>query len=128
MKTRISQLVAALFFVFVLAGNVNATAHDVKASSHESIETILAIENWITDENVWSTSDFGVVVAEANLEMENWMTNQFVWDVQSQELALENWMTDKNIWEVESAMQVETIKEKDLAMEQWMLNENIWDI
>ena len=128
MKTRIIQLVAALFFVFVLTGNVNATAHKVKASGHENIEMTLEIENWMTDENVWSTSDFGVVAVEANLEMENWMTNQFVWDVQNQSLAFENWMTDENIWEVESAIQVETIKEKDLALEQWMLNENIWDI
>ena len=128
MKTRISQLAAALFFVFVLTGNVSATESDVKASSHESIETALVIEDWMMDENVWSTTEFGIVAPEAKLEVENWMTNQFVWDFENQSLALENWMMDKSIWEVENAVEVETIKEKDLALEQWMLNENIWDI
>ncbi len=128
MKTRITQLVAALFFVIVFVGNVNATKHEVNASSHENIETTLEFENWMMDETIWSTSDLSATAIETNLEMENWMTNRFVWIVQKQGFALENWMTDTNVWEVESAIEVETETEQELAMEQWMVQKNIWDI
>ena len=129
MKTRITQLVAALFFVLVLAGNVNATKHDVNASSHENIETALELENWMMDENVWNTSVFSITEAtETDLEMENWMTDEIVWEVENQGLAIESWMTDENIWEVESAFEIEKATEQELAMEAWMINENIWDI
>lgn len=128
MKTRITQLVAALFFVFVLAGNVNATKHDVKASSHENTEMSLQFENWMMDENIWSTSNFVSAAVETNLEMEVWMTNEFVWGVESQELIVEDWMTDRTIWEVEQTTAIETEKETELAMEQWMVKHNIWKI
>jgi len=129
MKTRISQLVAALFFVIVVAGNVNATEHDVKASSHENIETALEFENWMMDEDVWNTSNIHYAEAvEETLEMKNWMTNEIVWEVQSTAMVLENWMINNSIWEVESATEFKTETEQVLAMEQWMVNENIWKI
>jgi len=127
MKTRISQLVAALFFVIVFAGNINATENDVNASSHENIEASLEFENWMMDEYVWNTSIVQYSTAvEETLEMENWMTNEFVWEVQSSELALESWMINNSIWDVKSATEFATETEQDLAMEQWMVNENIW--
>ena len=129
MKTRISQLAVALLLVVgITIGNANATEHDKKASSHESNETALVIENWMMDETVWNTSDILFTEAEQALEIENWMTNEFVWEAQAESLALENWMMNTNIWEFESAIEVETETEGKLATEQWMMNENIWKI
>jgi hypothetical protein len=128
MKTRINQLTVALFFaIFFVAGNVNATEHDVKASSHENIEATLEFENWMMDENVWNTSTFHYAkAAEANLEIENWMINKFVWDVQFDSFTIENWMVNENIWEVESAEVIETETEQELTTESWMIDEDIW--
>lgn len=109
MKTKISQLAVALFLaISLVAGNVNATEHDVKASSHENIEATLEFENWMMDENVWNTSSFHYTEAtETNLELENWMVND-------------------NVWEVESALVIETEIEQELTMEPWMVNEENW--
>lgn len=111
MKTRISQLAVALFFaISLISGNVNATEHDVKASSHENIEATLEFEDWMMDEEIWNTSTFHYTEAtETNLELENWMVND-------------------NIWEVESAIEVEVETEQELAMEPWMMNVTIWKI
>lgn len=130
MKTRISQLTVALFFaISLIAGNVNATEDDVKASSHENIEATLELENWMMDEIIWNTSTSNYAEAtETNLELEDWMTKQVVWDVQFEGLTLEDWMMNSQIWEVESIVEVETETEQDLATENWMVNENIWKI
>lgn len=127
MKTRISQLVAALFFSVLVIGNVNATERDANASSHENIETALKFENWMMDETIWNTSTFHYTEAtETNLELENWMTNDMVWDIQFESLPLENWMVNDHIWEVGNALVIET--EQGLSIENWMMNENIWKI
>ena len=130
MKTRISKLAVALFFAIVLlAGNVNATEHDVKASSHENIEATLEFENWMMDETIWNTTTFNYSEAtETKLEVENWMTNEIVWDVHYETLTLENWMINDEIWDVESIANIETETEQDLSTENWMVNENIWKI
>ena len=110
MKTRISQLAVALFFVItLLTGNVNATEHDVKASSHENIEATLEFENWMMDENIWNTSTFRYAdEAETTLDLENWMISHKVWDVQFDGLAVESWMMDNKLWEVESNVEIDT--------------------
>lgn len=128
MKTRMTQLVAALFFVLVFAGNVNATEHDVKASSHESIETSLEFENWMMDEYVWSTANFVGTAADATLDVENWMTNELVWEVENNALLLEEWMTDNTVWDLEQEVSFVTENDSELAMEQWMVKQNIWEI
>ena len=129
MKTRISQLAVALLLVASISiGNVNATEHDGKASSHERNETALVLENWMMDETVWTTSNYLITETEQSLEIENWMMNEFVWEAQAESLALENWMTNTNIWEVKSACEAATEEDADLSTEQWMTNENIWKI
>lgn len=130
MKTRISQLAIALFFaLFLVAGNVNATDREVKASSHENIEATLEFENWMIDENVWNTSSFYHAEAtESALEIENWMTNEIVWDVQIESLTIENWMVDQDIWNVNSFANIEKETEQSLDTENWMVNETIWKI
>ncbi|MCY1718829.1 hypothetical protein OU798_00650 [Prolixibacteraceae bacterium Z1-6] len=129
MKTRISQLVAALFFTFLVVGNGYATEHKTKASSHESnYEASLELENWMLDETIWSTSGSQLKIAqETRMEVENWMTNMYVWDVQVENLRLENWMVNENIWEVDHVVAYSET-EQDLSIENWMVNENIWKI
>uniref|UniRef100_UPI0032174222 hypothetical protein n=1 Tax=uncultured Draconibacterium sp. TaxID=1573823 RepID=UPI0032174222 len=127
MKTRISRIVAALFFAILITGNVSATEHKIEASSHENTqEASLELENWMTDENIWNTSDFQfAVVPEATLEVENWMTSMNLWDVQSETLNLEYWMTNEDVWKVNDEI---AFSETDLTIQDWMINENIWKI
>ncbi len=128
MKTRMSQLVVALIFVTLFAVNAKATKHDVKASSHENTEVALEFENWMMDENVWSTGTAHYAeVTEPGLELESWMTIPLVWDFQTKDLALEEWMTDEKVWDAESPITIETETEKDLTMEYWMVNRDIWN-
>jgi len=110
MKTRISQLAAVTFFaLFVLVGNVNAKGNESFASSHET-ENTLEIEDWMINENCWSTGgSFDLsLAADAILEVEGWMTSE-------------------NTWKAENKIDLETETEQELAFEPWMTDENIWN-
>ncbi len=112
MKTTIKQLAAlAIFSIILLAGNVNAEAHEsITASSLETtVETTLEMESWMTDESIWSTAITEIVFEEADSELE-----------------MESWMTDTTNWEVTPKIVMET--ETGLEMENWMVNENNWKI
>ena len=112
MKTRISQLAAiTLFALIFLAGNVNAKGTELNASSHESIETTLELENWMVNDNLWTTD--GAITLENAVE---------------ESLDLESWMTNESIWETESLVIVEKETEQELAIEPWMTNENNWSM
>ena len=111
MKTTINKLAAGFIFVLLLlAGNVRAEGNDVTASSLENtMETSLQLENWMTDETVWTITNTAVltVEAETGLEMENWMTNESTWEVKhpllsetETDLQLEGWMTNNKIWNI----------------------------
>lgn len=113
MKTKISQVVTAVFFTLLLiGGNVNAKGTELVASSHENIkESALEVEDWMINDNYWNTSDaafFIEEVAEENLKLESWMINKFSWDKQS-------------------VCFIENEFENDLNLESWMVNENIWN-
>ena len=110
MKTTMKQLAAGTFIALILlVGNVKAEGTEIKASSHESIETTLQLENWMTNETIWNTnainnSEF-VQETETNLEIENWMTNDKVWNLNNSfveetetGLELESWMTNDEAW------------------------------
>jgi len=110
MKTRIRQLAAVTFFaLFVLVGNVNAKGNESFASSHE-IENTLELEEWMINENCWSTGEsFDLsLAADVMLEVEGWMTNE-------------------NTWKAENKIDLETETEQALAFESWMTDENIWN-
>ena len=117
MKTRISQLVFAAFFILIfMGGNVSAKGTEIIASGYEKME-------------------------EPALEMEDWMINNLYWDDVSYinvdmtvdnegSLELENWMTDENSWDsntnnnvIDTAIETEN----ELNVESWMISENVWN-
>lgn len=130
MKTIIKQLAAGTFLaLLLLAGTASADGTEIKASSHETIETTLQLEDWMTNESYWNTNTAAAdyqVEAENTMELENWMTTASTWEVNNQfapeteaALSLENWMTNTAVW-----MQYET--EAALEMEDWMTNQKVW--
>ncbi len=109
MKTRYSQIVAVAFLgLFLLVGNVNAEGTEKSASSHENIEAALELENWMVNDNFWTTKEF--------VQLEN---------AKDETLVVESWMTSESTWELETTIQSET--ESALEFEPWMTNENIWN-
>ena len=109
MKTKISQIVAAAFFVvFLIAGNVNAKGTELSALSHEVEESELEIEDWMLCEN------FGQIV---NCQLET---------VLEEAIEVENWMTDESAWETEMKLELETETEEELALESWMTEQKNW--
>jgi hypothetical protein len=141
MKTRISHLVFAAIFTLLLAGgNVKAEGTELIASGHENAkETSLEVENWMVNDDLWSTSyDVNLNVAsEIYLEVENWMVNDKLWpsveifnnalDLEIK-LEVENWMIDEKEWEIPAACISQVLNhEKDLNLEGWMINQNIWN-
>lgn len=133
MKTTMKQLTAGTFIaLLLLVGNVKAEGIEVKASGHESIETSLKLENWMTNEAIWNTNSANTAVfvkeSETRLELEDWMTNPEMWNssykyVEESEtgLSLESWMVNEKIWDLDSLG-----SESALAVENWMTNNNIW--
>ncbi len=134
MKTIVKQLTVGTFIAFLLlVGNVNAKVTEAKASSHESIETKLQREKWMTDEFIWNVNSFNFTEigqeTEANLEVENWMNSEKTWNLNSNfvketeaGLEIETWMTNEKTWNVEKAE-----IEAKLAFEGWMINNSVWN-
>lgn len=132
MKTTMKQLAAGTFIaILLLVGSVNAKGTEKIASGHESIESSLQIEKWMTDEYLWNSNSTGItkiaVETDAKLEVENWMTNPVVWNpvtdfTQETEagLVLENWMTSEATWSV-----ISTESDSELTLENWMTENNI---
>ncbi|QIA07281.1 hypothetical protein [Draconibacterium halophilum] len=140
MKTRnYLKTVALIIAVIFTVVTANATEKVTKASSHENIvETSLNIENWMTNEAIWNTSDVCnfVEAQEETLNLENWMTNSDVWSTSTDwavetteaNLELEGWMTNDFDWKVEPTATVETETEGNLSLEDWMINERVWNM
>jgi len=128
MKTTVKQLAAGTFIaLLLLVGNVNAKGTEVKASSHESIETTLQLEKWMTDEFMLNTNSINITEigqeTETGLSLENWMTNEETWSlnnsfVEETEAAmeLESWMTIENTGNATNVSQ-----EPELTVESWMV-------
>jgi len=133
MKTTMKQLTAGTFIAFLLlVGNVNAKGTEVKASSHESIETALQLENWMTNETIWNTNFAKTVEfvqeTETNMEIENWMTSEETWKLNNSfvvetesVMQLESWMTSEETWNLSNEN-----NETELKVENWMINSNVW--
>ncbi|MDX8337698.1 hypothetical protein SLH46_00800 [Draconibacterium sp. IB214405] len=110
MKTTVKQLTTATFIaLFLIAIGVQAQGTTTKHSVYKATETSLQLEEWMTDETVWNTSDmeFFALETETTPEVEAWMTDNKIWEVNSdfcneQESAMkvENWMTDLETWDV----------------------------
>jgi len=133
MKTTMKQLAAGTFIAFLLlVGNVNAKGTEVKASSHESIETTLQLENWMINETIWNTNSAKVAEfvqeTETNMELENWMTSEETWKLNNSfveetesGMELESWMTSEGTWNLSNVY-----NDAELKVEKWMINNNVW--
>ena len=133
MKTTVKQLAAGTFIaLLLLVGNVNAEGTEAKASSHETIETTLQLEKWMTDEFIWNTNSVNIAEfvqeTETCLELESWMTKQESWSLSNSfveeaepAMELENWMTSETAWNVNSLSQ-----DPELTVEYWMVDNKIW--
>ena len=131
MKTTVKQLTATTFIaLFLIAIGVKAEGVTTKLSVNEATETTLRLENWMTDQTIWSTSnmEFFVLESDDNLEVEDWMTNAETWnanfnfyDEAESSLEVENWMTDVETWNVKK-----NIDEPGLAIKDWMIDSEIW--
>ena len=110
MKTTMKKLAAGTFVALILlVGNVNAEGTEVKASSHEALETTLQLEKWMTDESIWNSNSANVA--------------EFVQETETS-LEIENWMTSEETWNVNNNFVEET--EAGMELESWMLNNKIW--
>ena len=107
MKTTVKQLATVSFVAFLfLVGNVKAEGTETTALNSEIIETPLQLEDWMTNELIWSPnaenmSEF-TQETESAMELESWMFNDAIWNVSytetEPELKLESWMTDDDLW------------------------------
>jgi hypothetical protein len=134
MKTTMKQLAAGTFIaLLLLVGNVNAKGTEAKASSHESIETTLQLENWMINEVLWNTNAINIAnlsqETETSLELENWMTSSETWNLNAsfieatdESMELESWMTSEETWNVNDMN-----NETELTVENWMINNNVWN-
>jgi len=134
MKTTMKKLAAGTFVALILlVGNVNAEGTEVKASSHEALESKLQLEKWMTDESIWNSNSANfeefLQETETSLEIENWMTSEKTWNMKSifveeteAGMDLEGWMLNENNWNLEK-MNFDT----DLTVENWMLNLKVWE-
>jgi hypothetical protein len=134
MKTTVKQLAAGTFIaLLLLVGNVKAEGTEANASSHESIETTLQLEKWMTDETIWNKNSIYmgefVQEKETNMELENWMTSKETWNLNNNlveetenPMKLEGWMTSEETWK-----SVDMDFEKELTVENWMINNNSWN-
>ena len=133
MKTTMKKLAAGTFVALILlVGNVNAEGTEVKASSHEALESKLQLEQWMTDESIWNSNSANfekfLQETETSLEIENWMTSEETWNVNNNfveetetGMELESWMLNEDTWNLEK-MNFDT----ELTVENWMLNNKIW--
>jgi hypothetical protein len=133
MKTTMKELAAGTFIaLLLLVGNVKAEGTETKASSHESIESTLQLENWMIDEAIWNSNSLNisefVQETETGMDLETWMTSSETWNfntnfVEETEagMEVESWMTSEDIWNLSKIN-----NETELTVENWMTDSNIW--
>ena len=111
MKTTMKQLAAGTILgLLLITANVHAEGKGTTiASSLESIETTIELENWMIDETVWNveSSFYMEDATEESLNLEAWMVNDENWNniisfenetENDRDLELESWMTDSLVW------------------------------
>lgn len=97
-------------------------------------EDILELENWMLNENNFSTVIRIEEEIENPLELEDWMTNDswftaysmYLKAEQEEALELENWMTDDSKFDIPT-IQIIKETENELEIEDWMLNEDLFN-
>ncbi len=110
MKTKVNQMMfAAIFALFIISGNANATGKEaiVVSSLENTVDAKLELENWMVEDTYW-------VKAETVQQTE-------------ESLLLEPWMIDQSNWNVPVSENEIAEAEKQLEMEEWMTNNVFWN-
>ena len=122
---------ATFIAVMLLAGNIKAEGNELRALSHENNETALRLEKWMTNEiesNVnFEYMDELVSETEKELALEDWMTNTELWfagfnftEEADPALEIEDWMVSN------AATVIRQEIEPKLSVESWMTNEKVF--
>lgn len=122
MKTQLLSITLALLLSLFFLSQANATnlANPSNNASVElnlnnitattSFEEDLSIENWMVDEELWSTSNElnfteEMEISEEQLAIEPWMSNDEVFRLNTPKdtktdnvLSIEDWMTEDSYW------------------------------
>lgn len=110
MKTKTRTLIGIVALGLIGVTNINATTIDNKRMANAEVvvetEESLAIESWMTDENLWNSELKANNAENEALEIESWMTDESYCTSNS----------ELNSTEAEAALQIES----------WMTNESLW--
>ncbi len=131
MKTTVKHLAAATLIALSLTGfSAQAEGTETKDSTGGNIETVFQIENLTADETVLNSAiSFGEVFQETEtmMELENWMTESGTWnsnisciDETEATLELEGWM-----FACKGRKRHTLDKDKVLTIESWMFDSNL---
>jgi len=109
------------------------TANKFRSYLEEETESYLLFENWMFDENSFSSVIIIEDEVEGFLSLEDWMTNDlwfssysmYLTSEKEEALELENWMTDANHFKI-PVFQIIEEKENKLEIEDWMLNKDLF--
>ncbi len=133
MKATVKQLATITFIsLLLMVLNVKAEGTETAALNNETIETAMALENWMTDETIWNTNSTIIIdfapESETELGLEEWMTNTESWNIlfsieteTDADLGVENWMISDSNWFI-----LPLEKDSALQMESWMTDTKTW--
>ena len=117
MKTQILSI--AILFTFFIYNDARATETtngtanleaDISLndlSAENSFETDLAVEDWMTDDELWSNTQLDiddVVTVEMTMDLEPWMNDDEIFHIYQEllgtekELKVTDWMTNDHYW------------------------------
>lgn len=98
------------------------------ALAESETEEALQLEDWMMNENNFTTGALVETESESSMELESWMTNESLFDIHSaymkveteEALKLESWMLNENLFTTELNV------DQPLELENWMISEVIW--
>ena len=115
MKAQLRNTAKILALGLIALININAKTET--SLFYQEKETDLEIENWMTDDSLWSNNIAETTVAIFNVEEES-------------DLDIEEWMTDESLWSngvTETTAAIFNVEEEsDLDIENWMTNDYYW--
>ena len=109
------------------------TVNTFAALKETETEDALQLEDWMMNENNFSTNALVETETESPMELESWMTDESIFDAHSayleveteDALKLESWMTNESNFS-NPTYQFTEATEKALELEKWMLNEDLF--
>jgi len=138
MKTKFRQIAVATFFaLFITFGNVYADGKEKSTNIVEKMGAIITEANETTlDFNANGEVSVLENVIEETLNLENWMINDEVWSTGDEfaleteienSLEIENWMINDKVWKTENPLNLEDESDISLELEAWMTDKNVWN-